>query len=366
MAYDDNGDSPRPDKVGKYLVAGDGAAARTPSVENLFRGYLQHLQDRNKCKSAKRVWGILLGPNGVANAVGPDRLARDIKPKDFIPHLGAIKRRGSHVLAYDTRAWIRAAFEWAMHSVNSYHEASSGIDWGLESNPVASIPTDPDAKRARDRYLSYAEFHAFWHWCLKKERWARYRNCVALRLMMATGQRPGEILTLSADHYDQDQGTLFWKTTKNGKAHMIPLPEGALQIMDGLKPNKHGLYFPRPRYPDQPSTSDHCRPLIKRYVKETGAEYFEVRDLRRTWKTLTGMAGITKEMRDRLQNHAMGDVSEKHYDRWSYLPEKLAAMEQWDRFMTNMINNVPMPVRRRLPKTQPMLMLPAPTGDEHN
>lgn len=48
---------------------------------------------------------------------------------------------------------------------------------------------------------------------------------------------------------------------------------------------------------------------------------FTARDLRRTCKTLMGEAGISKEIRDRIQNHALNDVSSKHYDRYDYLPE---------------------------------------------
>jgi hypothetical protein len=57
------------------------------------------------------------------------------------------------------------------------------------------------------------------------------------------------------------------------------------------------------------------------------------RDLRRTWKTLAGMAGVSKEIRDRIQNHALQDVSSKSYDRWTYMPEKRAAMAKWDKFV---------------------------------
>ncbi|STI85422.1 integrase [Escherichia coli] len=52
-------------------------------------------------------------------------------------------------------------------------------------------------------------------------------------------------------------------------------------------------------------------------------------DLRRTCKTLMGEAGISKEIRDRIQNHALNDVSSKHYDRYDYLPEKRRALEIW-------------------------------------
>jgi hypothetical protein len=62
------------------------------------------------------------------------------------------------------------------------------------------------------------------------------------------------------------------------------------------------------------------------------------RDLRRTWKTLAGKAGISKEIRDRIQNHALQDVSSKSYDRWNYMPEKRAAMKEWDQFVRALLS----------------------------
>jgi len=44
-----------------------------------------------------------------------------------------------------------------------------------------------------------------------------------------------------------------------------------------------------------------------------------------------GELGIAKDLRDRLQNHALNDVSSKHYDRYEYLPEKRRALELWER-----------------------------------
>jgi hypothetical protein len=36
---------------------------------------------------------------------------------------------------------------------------------------------------------------------------------------------------------------------------------------------------------------------------------------------------MSKEIRDRIQNHALQDVSSKNYDRWTYIPEKRVAMD---------------------------------------
>jgi hypothetical protein len=48
-----------------------------------------------------------------------------------------------------------------------------------------------------------------------------------------------------------------------------------------------------------------------------------------------GEAGISKEIRDRIQNHALNDVSSKHYDRYDYLTEKRRALEIWEDRINN-------------------------------
>ena len=72
--------------------------------------------------------------------------------------------------------------------------------------------------------------------------------------------------------------------------------------------------------------------------------YYTPRDIRRTCKTLMCEAGLSKEIRDRIQNHALQDVSSRHYDRHDYLNEKRQALEIWEAKLnrqepaTNVIN----------------------------
>jgi integrase len=101
------------------------------------------------------------------------------------------------------------------------------------------------------------------------------------------------------------------------------------------------------RYPDTdiylfPKLCDKHAPMalasvsraINRLCSTTEAiAKFTLRDIRRTVKTLMGNLGISKETRDRIQNHALNDVSARHYDRYDYLKEKRAALEAWDRHL---------------------------------
>ena len=51
-----------------------------------------------------------------------------------------------------------------------------------------------------------------------------------------------------------------------------------------------------------------------------------------------GKAGLSKAIRDRLQNHALTDVSSVHYDRYDYLKEKREAMNAWDSYLELLIH----------------------------
>lgn len=127
---------------------------------------------------------------------------------------------------------------------------------------------------------------------------------------------------------------LNWEKTKNGKPHGIPLCDQATEVMELLIPNTHGLYFPHARNPRIPAGIWSPRLLVNRFLKDNPEiPSFTARDMRRTWKTLAGAAGISKEIRDKLQNHARSDVSSKHYDRYDMLPECRAAVATWGRYM---------------------------------
>jgi hypothetical protein len=59
--------------------------------------------------------------------------------------------------------------------------------------------------------------------------------------------------------------------------------------------------------------------------------------LRRTFKTLGGSFGISLEMRNRLQGHALTDVGSVHYDRYDYLTQKREAMGGWTKRLEEIV-----------------------------
>ncbi len=160
----------------------------------------------------------------------------------------------------------------------------------------------------------------------------------AVRILMLTGQRVEEIARLHIDQWDAKERIIDWSTTKNGKPHAIPVPEVAAELIESIKPNAYGWFFPSATGPTKPVSHGTLYSFMWRQREREVIPVVTNRDLRRTWKTLAGKAGLSKEIRDRLQNHTLQDVSSKSYDRWNYMPEKRAAMKKWNVFLRALLN----------------------------
>jgi hypothetical protein len=110
----------------------------------------------------------------------------------------------------------------------------------------------------------------------------------------------------------------------------------------------HGWFFPSAIDPTKPVSHGTLYSFMWRQREREVIPVVTNRDLRRTWKTLAGQAGLSKEIRDRIQNHTLQDVSSKSYDRWNYMPEKRAAMKKWNTFVQAMLNKKrPKPLREK-------------------
>jgi integrase len=88
----------------------------------------------------------------------------------------------------------------------------------------------------RDRFLTPAEVRTFWTWLEGYD--VDSGLAPALRLMLATGQRSEEILRISAATYEPSRALVFWKRTKNGLPHSLPLPHQAVAILAQLAQNR--------------------------------------------------------------------------------------------------------------------------------
>jgi integrase len=309
-------------------IAGD---TRPGTVADLFEAYVVHLKASGKSswKEAEK------GFNKIADTLGRNRPARDIEPDEITDLIRPIYDRGKRSMADHVRSYIRSAYSWGLKSEHDYRSASQRR-FRLVYNPAAGIPTEP--KKVGTRWLDEEEFLRLYCWLECPDTPVHPPYTRAVRILMLTGQRVEEIARLHVDQWDAKERIIDWSKTKNGKPHAIPVPEVAAELIESIKPNAHGWFFPSATDPTKPVSHGTLYSFMWRQREREVIPVVTNRDLRRTWKTLAGQAGLSKEIRDRLQNHTLQDVSSKSYDRCNYMPEKRAAMKKWDAFVQAMLN----------------------------
>ena len=200
---------------------------------------------------------------------------------------------------------------------------------------AAGIPTEPKVRGTR--WLDEDEFSQLYKWLECPDVPVHPPYLRAVRILMLTGQRVEEMARLHVDQWDAEERILDWSKTKNGKPHSLPVPDLAADLLESIKPNEHGWFFPSAMDPTRPVSAGTLYAFMWRQRGRGVIPVVTNRDLRRTWKTLAGKAGIPKEIRDRLQNHTLQDVSSKHYDRWQYMPEKRKGMKKWNAFVSALL-----------------------------
>ncbi|WP_296250364.1 tyrosine-type recombinase/integrase [Pseudomonas sp. UBA4194] len=243
------------------------------------------------------------------------------------------------------RARLHAAFQMGVEqqfNPRSYQKAA--LKFGLVNNPVASVPVQSDWERAGDRALTTRELAHLWQ--LLPENLSLVTSELIKFLIASGGQRPEQLLAVERKQYHDDHLVIRNKKGREGEPSVHVVPYNAL-MRDILHTMREiGETSAYPFEGKVPGQSLHTNSLSRAVTKlcarhpEKFDSPFTLRDLRRTCKTLMGVARISKELRDRIQAHALkGDVSSKHYDRYDYFHEKKDGLSRWASWLqTNVID----------------------------
>lgn len=309
--------------------------ARKGSIRQLFNSYTRQME-----KDCKRTFKAVLYSleKEIYPHIPPETKAKDVTPQDIILVLSHMIRRGAVTQSNRVRSYLMAAYNYGLGHDNDPANYIEDAKFGLLFNPVAGIPKQKHAEKVGQHYLSNEEVIQLL-WDMENEH-SRFRMGHDVRNLISLcfytgGQRPYELIASKLSSIDWEQKTLLITAdiSKNKKPHLIPLTGTALKILRDQLDSSNGSDF---IFPHRFDSNKHLRPDslsqgISRYREGSDVRYFIPRDIRRTCKTLMGELGISKHIRDRLQNHALQDVSSRHYDRYEYVKEKRMALEAWEK-----------------------------------
>jgi integrase len=259
--------------------------------------------------------------------------------KYFIPKIG--KKRLAE-LAYETvvgcvkeaapseaaHALVvcRAFLRWCVRPPRRY----------IPHSPLEGVEIRPAKKRKR--ILKPEELKAVWSAAGNQA----YPYGTIVQLLVLTGQRRGEIANLRWPWINEKERTITlpeW-VTKNKKEHTFPYNGMVAEILTTIpRRNTTDLLFPSKVSDERPLSgwSKYKREL------EDGVAGWTLHDLRRTYRSTHGEIGTPREIAERLINHAAGVTTdvEEIYDRWHYLPQMRAAVDQFDRHVAELLRPAP-------------------------
>ncbi|MGZ4161106.1 MAG: tyrosine-type recombinase/integrase [Neobacillus sp.] len=308
------------------------------SIKQLLDLYLEHLY-ANKSFNYARDSDTALKAN-VYSVWDLSTKADQITKTNVVDVLYRISERGADVLANRVRAYLSSAFKFGIEFDDSVLALKHGIKFHIPFNPVTAVPKVLKNEPVGERVLTEAEVLSFWQ--LLDNSAMHVSRKQVFKLMLATGQRVEEVaaMTWGELNLSEQIWSLPSPRTKNRLSHIVPLNNVGLAILQEARAlNLHSQFVFPAKCNTRPFPTDGFSQALSRLLKKSTIEKFDPRDLRRTFKTLAAKAGLSKEIRDRLQNHAMNDVSSKHYDKYDYLQEKTQAMQIWGDYLAKILDN---------------------------
>lgn len=210
-------------------------------------------------------------------------------------------------------------------------------------NPLLDVDK-PAAGDPGDRTLTAEQINSFW---LALDDYEGMEPALkdALRILLLTGQRVKEILEMRWTEVNLDDNTLdippgrikTGKKTRRG--HIVPLTPMVAEIIK-RQPTQGKVAFPGRKDTDTPYHWQSLSTALARMTKgNEELSAFSPRDIRRTVKTHMARIKVMKEVRDRIQNHALNDVASTHYDRYDYLDEKRDGLQRWEAELKRIIGD---------------------------
>lgn len=260
------------------------AEAAAPNMRDLWERYRSdHLLSKAARTQAdeRSMWERLILP-----ALGTTRVADVTHDEVEALHRHITAQRGTPIRANRTVEVVRKAF-------------NLGIRWGWRvDNPASGVRSNPEHKRTR--YLSQQELARL---SSALAEHAEEVSANAIRFLMLTGARRGEVLNARWDHFNLEAGVWVKPSahTKQRREHRVPLSAPALVLLSDLKQKAEGPFVFPGKAPDQPLT-DVKRTWVA-VCRKANVKDARLHDLRHSFASILVSRGASLPLIGALLGH---------------------------------------------------------------
>lgn len=227
------------------------------------------------------------------------------------------KKRGAATVALLLQQWMGAVFRYAIAHQLASMDPTYAIRGAVKREPVQ-----------HHKPLALKEIPAL---LTQLQTYGGYRaTVIAMRLLMLTFVRPGELRGAKWAEFDLDEA--LWRIPKErmkmGEAHIVPLSSQAVTLLRELHTLTGGRdwLFPNLRSPDTCMTMT----TLNRALERMGyGGRFTSHGFRATASTALNEMGFREDVIERQLAHAERNKSRASYNRAQYLDERRSMMQQW-------------------------------------
>jgi integrase len=289
--------------------------------KNTFRAVAAEWLEESKPHWSQKYYANV--KSGLDNAILPaigDVPIRSVKPVDVAAILKKYRNRAS--MASMLRLWCGSVFRYAI------------INQRAEADPTYVLRGSIKKPAVRHhKPLPLSEIPAL---VSALDQYSGYRGtAIALRLLLLSFVRPGELCPAEWDEFDLDNA--LWRLPagrmKMGEPHLVPLSRQAVTLLRELKgldskahtKQAHRL-FPSPFKP----RGSISRGSLSKALLELGYRgKFSPHGFRATASTSLNEMGFRPDVIERQLAHAERNQSRASYNQGQYLEERRKMMQTW-------------------------------------
>jgi integrase len=290
------------------------------TLEAVARDWIHHQAARWEPETLERIRASLA--TDIFPTLGARPLA-SIKPGEVMAAVKLIEKRGAAVLASRVLQRVKSIYRWAVT-----HER-------IESNPMLDLVPSEILKphevthRAALADRDVPEFLG---------KLASYegdpRTVQALRLLMLTAARPGEVRGARWDEFDLDAA--LWiipaERMKMRTEHRVPLSRQALEVLRTMQPlsGDSELVFPSPSYRSKPLSENTFNSAMARMGYKGSATAHGFRSL---FSTVANECGWNPDVIERQLAHIERNKVRAAYHRSTYTSDREKMMQWWGDYL---------------------------------
>lgn len=355
------------------------AAARRGSFGDLMDTYAASMQAAGRVSSKEIGRMFQLHVKGYH----PDLVARpaaEIQPEDIQLILAGVLGRkpkgrgignkapgssfnGMRTTCDKLRRYLRAAFSHAAKAhLAPERLAQDGKVFAITANPVRDIPVTQGTGGGHTESLTPEELGELLRYL---DTLPPRHSIIAKALIYFGGQRLTQFCAVPWDAVTDSTISLIDAKGRKAQAweHLLPITDRIREVIQPLLDDQigPGPFSLTPASTASPDTFSGIFIEAGRSLSAAGkTQSFSWKNVRVTAETLLAHQGVSAEVRAWLLSHGRSGVQAKHYDRYSYLPEKRAALEQWGRYLDHLASgeggadNVVLLSRRKKKIADPM------------